>query len=68
MCFAALINYLTNYRDTPTVCFAAGFVKGQEKFVDYFTCQQCNMNCECVCGVMVGGYRVGVVCPKCPTH
>ncbi|XP_064390593.1 E3 ubiquitin-protein ligase RNF10-like [Halichondria panicea] len=33
--------------DTPTTCFAAGFAKGQEKFVDYFTCQQCNLNWIC---------------------
>ena len=34
------------YSDVPRLCFAAMFVKGQAKAMDYFTCRQCGFNCK----------------------
>ena len=40
--------FFADLSDLPKLCFAATFVKGQNKSMDYFTCNKCGFNCELV--------------------
>ena len=44
-CVSVILVQLVS-RETPTQCFAATFVKGQTRSIDYFTCRDCAFNCE----------------------